>query len=95
MKEIKILVVAAFLAIPFGAQAQDSKAGEAAVKKMGCLKCHAVSSDKDGQSFKKSAEKYKGSPDKLEAFLKSGKDKHMVVKSAADAKGIAAYILSR
>ena len=58
MKQIMILAAAAALAVPFGAQAQD--AGEAAVKKLGCLKCHSVSADKDGPSFKKSAAKYKG-----------------------------------
>jgi cytochrome c len=65
------------------------------VKKDGCLKCHSVSADKDGPSFKKSAQKYKGQPDKLHAFLKSGKDKHKVVKSEADVKAISDYILSR
>ena len=93
MKQIMVLVASATLSIPFAAQAQD--AGEAAVKKLGCLKCHSVSADKDGPSFKKSAEKYKGQADKLQAFLKSGKDKHAVVKNDADAKSIAAYILSR
>jgi cytochrome c len=94
MKQIMVLAAAAALAFPIGAQAQDAKAGEAAIKKAGCLKCHAVSADKDGPSFKKSAAKYKGEPAKLEAFLKSGKDKHPVVKSDADLKNIAAYILS-
>lgn len=93
MKKIMILVAAAALAVPLGALAQD--AGEAAAKKLGCLKCHSVSADKDGPSFKKSAAKYKGDPAKLQAFLKSGKDKHAVVKSDSDAKSIAAYILSR
>lgn len=83
------------LAMPLGAQAQDAKAGEAAVKKLGCLKCHAVSADKDGPSFKKSAAKYKGEPAKVESFLKSGKDKHAVVKSDGDLKNIVAYVLSR
>ena len=92
MKQIMILA-AAVLAVPFAVQAQD--AGEAAVKKLGCLKCHSVSADKDGPSFKKSAAKYKGESGKLEAFLKSGKDKHAVVKSDGDVKSIAAYILSR
>jgi cytochrome c len=92
MKKIMFLAAAA-LAVPFGALAQD--AGEAAVKKLGCLKCHSVSADKDGPSFKKSAAKYKGDPAKLQAFLKSGKDKHAVVKSDADLKNIVAYILSR
>jgi cytochrome c len=93
MKQIMILAATVALAVPFGAQAQD--AGEAAVKKLGCLKCHSVSADKDGPSFKKSAAKYKGESAKLEAFLKSGKDKHLVVKSDGDVKSIAAYILSR
>ena len=94
-KNIPVLLAIAALAMPFAAQAQDTKAGEAAVKKAGCLKCHSVSADKDGPSFKKSAAKYKGQPDKVQAFLKSGKDKHPVVKNDADAKAIAAYILSR
>jgi len=89
----QIMILAAALAVPFGALGQN--AGEAAVKKLGCLKCHAVSADKDGPSFKKSAAKYKGEPAKVEAFLKSGKEKHPVVKSDGDAKSIAAYILSR
>jgi cytochrome c len=89
----QIMILAAALVVPFGALAQD--AGEAAVKKLGCLKCHSVSADKDGPSFKKSAAKYKGEGGKLEAFLKSGKDKHTVVKSDGDLKSISAYILSR
>jgi cytochrome c len=93
MKKIMLLATAAALAVPFGALAQD--AGEAAAKKLGCLKCHSVSADKDGPSFKKSAAKYKGEAGKLEAFLKAGKEKHLVVKSDGDAKSIAAYILSR
>jgi len=93
MKQIMILAAAAALAVPAVVLAQD--AGEAAVKKLGCLKCHSVSADKDGPSFKKSAAKYKGEPAKVEAFLKSGKDKHPVVKSDGDAKSISAYILSR
>jgi len=95
MKQIMVLAVTSALAFPIGAQAQDAAAGEAAVKKAGCLKCHSVSSDKDGPSFKKSAAKYKGEPGKVEAFLKSGKEKHPVVKSDADLKNIVAYVLSR
>jgi len=91
------LALLAFLACGWTstAQAQDSAAGEAAVKKAGCLKCHSVSADKDGPSFKKSAAKYKDEAAKLEAFLKSGKDKHLVVKNDGDLKNIVAYILSR
>jgi cytochrome c len=95
MKRVEVLVAATLLACSLAAQAQDNAAGEAAVKKLGCLKCHAVSADKDGPSFRKSAEKYRSQPDQLQAFLKSGKDKHAVVKSDADLKNIVAYILSR
>jgi cytochrome c len=95
MKHLAIILAVSGLALPLGAQAQDAKAGEAAVKKAGCLKCHSVSADKDGPSFKKSAAKYKDQADKLQAFLKSGADKHPVVKSDADLKSISAYILSR
>jgi cytochrome c len=95
MNRIKVVIVAALLAVPFGAQAQDAKAGEAAAKKLGCMKCHAVGADKDGPSFKASAAKYKGEPAKMEAFLKAGKDKHPVVKSDGDLKAIVAYVLSR
>jgi cytochrome c len=95
MKRITILLMAVAFAVPFGAQAQDAKAGEAAAKKLGCMKCHAVGADKDGPSFKASAAKYKGEPAKMEAFLKAGKDKHPVVKSDGDLKSIVAYVLSR
>jgi cytochrome c551/c552 len=93
MKQIKVLVAVAALAFPFGVQAQDAAAGEAAAKKLGCMKCHSVSSDKDGPSFKKSAAKYKGEAGKLEAFLTAGKG-HMAVKGD-QVKSISAYILSR
>ena len=92
MKQILVLLAVTALGASSGVQAQD---GAAAVKKNGCLKCHAVGSDKDGPSFKKSAAKYKGEGGKLEAYLKAGKDKHPVVKSDGDLKAIVAYILSR
>ena len=95
MRQVPVLLAVMALSLPAGVEAQDAKAGEAAVKKLGCLKCHAVSADKDGPSFKASAAKYKGDQGKLEGFLKSGKDKHPVVKSDGDLKSVAAYILSR
>ena len=92
-----ILALAAGLGLGWSlaTQAQDAAAGEAAAKKLGCMKCHAVSADKDGPSFKASAAKYKGQADKLQAYLKAGKDKHPVVKSDGDLKSITAYVLSR
>jgi cytochrome c len=106
MKTIAGLVFAAGLIWAPLSQAQDAKAGEAAIKKNGCLKCHSVSADKDGPSFKKTAAKYKGKADAaatLHSELKSGKMKvdgkdvkHAAFKgSDADLKHAVDYILSR
>jgi cytochrome c len=106
MKAIAGLVFAAGLIWAPLSQAQDAKAGEAAIKKNGCLKCHSVSADKDGPSFKKTAAKYKGKADAaatLHSELKSGKMKvdgkdvkHAAFKgSDADLKHAVDYILSR
>jgi|RhiMethySRZTD1v2_1073278.scaffolds.fasta_scaffold40599_8 cytochrome c len=95
MKQIMALVAIAALAVPFGAQAQDAKAGEGVIKGSGCLKCHSVSADKDGPSYKSVAAKYKGQADaqaKLEKFV-SGH--HGGPKPKDKAKDAVAYILSR
>jgi cytochrome c len=95
MKQIMALVAIAALAAPFGAQAQDAKAGEGVIKGSGCLKCHSVSADKDGPSYKSVAAKYKGQADaqaKLEKFV-SGH--HGGPKPKDKAKDAVAYILSR
>ena len=95
MKQIMALVAIAALAVPFGAQAQDAKAGEGVIKGSGCLKCHSVSADKDGPSYKSVAAKYKGQADaqaKLEKFI-SGH--HGGPKPKDKAKDAVAYILSR
>ena len=88
------LLLAAALAIPLGAQAQDTKAGAAAVKSSGCLKCHSPSAEKDGPSYKSVAAKYKGQADaaaKLEKFLGGH---HGGVKAKDQTKNVVAYILS-
>ena len=95
MKRIAILLAAGALALPLGVQAQDAKAGEGALKASGCLKCHSVSADKDGPSYKSVAAKYKGQSDaaaKLEKFV-SGH--HGGVKAKDQTKNVVAYILSR
>lgn len=106
MTRIIVSSLAALLSASFGAQAQDAAKAEATIKASGCGKCHSVSADKDGPSFKKTAAKYKGQAGaaaKLEGALKSGamkvdgKDvKHATVKGGdADLKNVVAYILSR
>jgi len=91
------------------AQAQvDTSAAEALLKKSGCTKCHSVSADKDGPSFKKTAAKYKGKADAEAALYKhlttgpmvkvDGKEeRHEIIKSKDDReiKNAIVYILSR
>jgi cytochrome c len=94
MKAITILLTSA-LAVPFAAQAQDTKAGESALKASGCLKCHSVSAEKDGPAYKAVAAKYKGQADaaaKLEKFIGGH---HGGVKAKDQTKNVVAYILSR
>src|SRR3954466_4530095 len=63
MRQIAWVALAAgFLWTPV-ALAQDAKAGEGVVKSSGCMKCHSVSAEKDGPSFKSVAAKYKGQAD--------------------------------
>jgi cytochrome c len=95
MREIAAVLAAAVLGWVPVAQAQDAKAGEGVIKSSGCLKCHSVSADKDGPSYKSVAAKYKGQADaqaKLEKFV-SGH--HGGPKPKEKAKDAVAYILSR
>lgn len=55
------LIVAVVLSTP--SLAQDVRAAQALAKKSGCTKCHSVSAEKEGPSFKETAEKYRGKPD--------------------------------
>ena len=95
MRVIAALALVAGLGWSLGASAQDAKAGEAALKASGCLKCHSVSAEKAGPAYKAVAAKYKGQADaaaKLEKFI-SGHEGG--VKDKAQTKNVVAYILSR
>ena len=80
----KLLAGAAVLGLwvgSAGAQSVDTGAAEALLKKSGCMKCHSVSADKDGPSFKKTAAKYKGkadAPAALYSQVLAGGPKHVV-----------------
>jgi cytochrome c len=91
-----------------GAQSVDTASAEGLLKKSGCMKCHSVSADKDGPSFKKTAAKYKGKADAEAALYKhlttgptvkvDGKEeRHEIIKSKdeREIKNAIAYILSR
>ena len=94
-----VLVASAFSMLPFAAQAADDAKANATLKKEGCLRCHSVSAQKDGPSYKSVAEKYKGKAD-AEATLtahvtKSDKHAHVKTKDEAEIKNLVQFILSR
>jgi cytochrome c len=107
-KTIAALALLAALGLAGGAQAQDTGAAEALMKKSGCMKCHSVSAKKEGPSFKETAAKYKGKPDAAASLFKhlttnpkikvDGKEElhdNLKTKNDADVKNVVAYILSR
>lgn len=62
---VTILASAAIGVLATTAHAADADAAKALARQNNCLKCHSVdkdNKDKDGPSFKKTAEKYKGKP---------------------------------
>ncbi len=63
------------LAFSMNASAVDVEAAKALARENNCFKCHGVDKEKDGPSYKKVAEKYRGKPDaeqKLIQHLTSG-----------------------
>ena len=76
------------------ALAVNEEAAKALAKQNNCFKCHAIDKDKDGPSYKKVAEKYKGKADaekKLINHITSGEkakfpdgheEEHKVVKTS-------------
>jgi cytochrome c len=56
------LAAAALLVFAPAAQAVDADAAQSLARQNNCLKCHGIDKDKDGPSYKKVAEKYKGKP---------------------------------
>jgi cytochrome c len=106
---IRTLALAGFaaaLAAP-AAQAADAAAAQATAKKSNCMKCHSVSAEKEGPSFKAVAAKYKGQSDaeqKLVTHLTTSptikvggkEEKHPSAKGdAAEVKNLADWILSQ
>lgn len=107
---VKATLAAVAASCSWGVHAQtvDEAAATAIMKKSGCLKCHAVSSKKDGPSFQETAAKYKGKPDGEQKVLAAittspkikvdGKEEtHDALKSKDDAaiKNVVQYILTR
>jgi cytochrome c len=53
-------LAAAALSFAPAAHAVDADAAQSLARQNNCLKCHGIDKDKDGPSYKKVAEKYKG-----------------------------------
>lgn len=71
-----IFVLSVGFALPsYVFAAVDADAAKALARQNNCFKCHAAEKDKDGPSFKKTAEKYRGkndAQDRLMTHLTSG-----------------------
>jgi cytochrome c len=94
MKHYKTILIAAlatgFSTVALGADVEGAKA---LAEQNNCLQCHGIKKDKDGPSFLKTAEKYRGkagAEDEVIKHLNSGKEikladgtkeKHKVIKT--------------
>jgi len=88
------IATVATLAFSASAHAVDTDSAKALAKQNNCFKCHAVDKDKDGTSYKKVAEKYKGKADaekRLMEHITSGEkakfadgheEEHKIVKTS-------------
>jgi cytochrome c len=82
MKSIASFVSTAVLALSAAAVspvalALDVEAAKGLAEQNNCMQCHGLRKDKDGPSFQKTAEKYKGKAtavDELVKHITSGKD---------------------
>jgi cytochrome c len=101
------VLMAASIPAVFAADVDDA-AAEALARKSGCLKCHSTTREKEGPSYKKVAEKFKGKADaeqKLVEFLTTeskvkvdGKEethKMLDTKNKADVSNVVGWILTR
>lgn len=56
------VTTALVLAFSSNVFAADAEAAKALAKENGCFKCHSVDKEKDGPTYQKVAEKYRGKP---------------------------------
>jgi cytochrome c len=86
----------------------DEDAALALARKDGCLKCHSTTRDKEGPSYKKVAEKFKGkadaeqeltkfltSPSKIKVDGKEEMHKQLTGTDPAAVKNLVGWILTR
>jgi cytochrome c len=73
MKAIKLVAAIATVLLTTGmthAAEFDEEAARALMKKSGCFKCHSMTREKDGPSYKETAKKLKGKPDAEQELYK-------------------------
>lgn len=104
--------VTATIALAFSSNvfAVDAEAAKALAKAQGCFKCHSVDKEKDGPTYQKVAEKYRGKPNaeaKLITHITSGEkakfpdgheEEHKNIKDKAtpeEIKNLVGWILSQ
>jgi cytochrome c len=104
-------IVAATLTLAFSLNASaavDVDAAKALARENNCFKCHGVDKEKDGPSYKKVAEKYRGKPgaqERLVTHLTSGEkakfpdgheEEHKIIKTKdmGEIKNLVDWILS-
>lgn len=63
-------ISALLLVLAPAAHAADAEAAKALARQNKCLNCHAVEKEKEGPSYKKVAEKYRGKSDAEASILK-------------------------
>ena len=107
----KLLGVTAAVTLAFSLNASaavDVEAAKALARENNCFKCHGVDKEKDGPSYKKVAEKYRGkdgAEEKLIHHITSGEkakfpdgheEDHKVIKTkdAGEIKNLVGWILS-
>lgn len=106
-----LLSFAATLILAFSVNASaavDVEAAKALARQNNCFKCHGVDKEKDGPSYKKVAEKYRGKPgaeERLITHITSGEkakfpdgheEDHKIIKTKdmGEIKNLIAWILS-
>jgi cytochrome c len=73
VKAIKLVAAIATVLLTTGmthAAEFDEEAARALMKKSGCFKCHSMTREKDGPSYKETAKKLKGKPDAEQELYK-------------------------
>jgi cytochrome c len=97
MNKNKVMLVLALCgifggALTFNASAADEDAAKALARENSCFKCHGVDKEKDGPSYKKVAEKYRGkagAEEKLIHHITSGEKAKFPDGHEEDHKNIA------